>query len=114
MKLDLRNAANSLQIEGKGGVLPGDPTHQPIGGGGWRDGGRDHMYMYIYGQTLCRYRPWLCDKGIGIVTWIRMIRRYIRSRVEIGFKMLIRNTSPVSRPVITLKPGLLEQQAQYC
>ena len=26
MRLDLRNAANSLQIEGKG-VLPGDPYH---------------------------------------------------------------------------------------
>ena len=36
MKLDLsRNAANSLQIEG-----PGDPTQW---GGGWRDGGRDHI-----------------------------------------------------------------------
>ena len=38
-KLDLRNAANSLQIEGKGGCYLGT---QPIGGGGWRDGGRDH------------------------------------------------------------------------
>ena len=33
--LDLRNAANSLQIEGKG-VLPGDPSH---GGVGTRDTG---------------------------------------------------------------------------
>ena len=42
-KLDLRNAANSLQIEGKGGWHLGT---QPIGGGGrggWRDGGRDHI-----------------------------------------------------------------------
>ena len=50
MKLDLRNAANSLQIEGKGGLL-GDPTHEPIGGGGWRDGGQDHVYIYIYNCT---------------------------------------------------------------
>ena len=55
-KLDLRNAANSLQIEGKG-VLPGDPTH--LGGG--RGGGETedgtiyiyisicvHIYMWVY------------------------------------------------------------------
>ena len=45
-KLDLRNAANSLQIEGKGGLLPGGPN-PPMGGGGWRDGGRDHIYIYM-------------------------------------------------------------------
>ena len=45
-KLDLRNAANSLQIEGKE-VLPGDTTHW--GGGEAEDGnGRDHIYKYIY------------------------------------------------------------------
>ena len=37
-----RNAANSLQIEGKGGCYLGT---QPIGRGGWRDGGRDHIYI---------------------------------------------------------------------
>ena len=42
-KLDLRNAANSLQIEGKGGYYLGT---QPMGG--WRDGGRDHIYIIIY------------------------------------------------------------------
>ena len=45
-KLDLRNAANSLQIEGKE-VLPGDTTHW--GGGEAEDGnGRDHIYINIY------------------------------------------------------------------
>ena len=45
MRLDLRNAANSLQIEGKG-VLPGDPYH--LGGVG---GGRntEHETIYTYG-----------------------------------------------------------------
>ena len=38
-RLDLRNAANSLQIEGKG-VLPGDPSV-----GGWEHGTRDHIYI---------------------------------------------------------------------
>ena len=42
-RLVVRNAANSLQI-GNGGVVPGDPTHGG-GGGGWRDGGRDHIYL---------------------------------------------------------------------
>ena len=37
-RLDFRNAANSLQIEGKE-VLPGDPSH-----GGWEHGTRDHIY----------------------------------------------------------------------
>ena len=41
-RLDLRNATNSLQIDGKG-VLPGDPSH-----GGWEHGTRDHIYIYIY------------------------------------------------------------------
>ena len=42
-KLDLRNAANSLQIEGNWGCYLGT---QPWGGeGGWRDGGRDHIYI---------------------------------------------------------------------
>ena len=31
-RVDLRNAANSLQIEGKG-VQPGDPYHWGVGGG---------------------------------------------------------------------------------
>ena len=38
MRLDLRNAANSLQIEGKG-VLPGEPYH-------W--GGRNMELKTIY------------------------------------------------------------------
>ena len=40
-RLDLRNAANSLQIEGNG-VLPGDPYH---GGGDLAVGRRDHIYI---------------------------------------------------------------------
>ena len=43
MRLDLRNAANSLQIEGKGGVLPGDPYHW---GGDLAVGRRDRIYIY--------------------------------------------------------------------
>ena len=47
-RLDLRNAANSLQIEGNG-VLPGDPYH-------WRGdlavGRRDHIYIYIYTYNI--------------------------------------------------------------
>jgi hypothetical protein len=42
-RLDLRNAANSLQIEGKGGCYLG--TH-PIGGD-LAVGRRDHIYLYI-------------------------------------------------------------------
>ena len=38
--LDLRNAANGLQIEGNG-VLPGDPYHR----GGEEHGTRDHIYI---------------------------------------------------------------------
>ena len=44
-KLDLRNAANSLQIEGKG-ALPGDPTHWGgRGGGETEDGTIYDMYL---------------------------------------------------------------------
>ena len=50
--LDLRNAVNSLQIEGKG-VLPGDPYHWE-GGGGYEHGTRDHVYRYIY-IYICIY-----------------------------------------------------------
>ena len=48
-RLDLRNAANSLQIEGKR-VLPGDSYH-------WEHGTRDHIYIYIHTYTLylCMY-----------------------------------------------------------
>ena len=42
-RLDLRNAANSLQIEGKG-VLPGDQSH---GGVGTQDT-RTYIYIYIH------------------------------------------------------------------
>ena len=44
-RLDLRNAANSLQIEGKGGA-----TWRPIrfGGGDLAGGRRDHIYVCIY------------------------------------------------------------------
>ena len=38
-RLDLRNAPNSLQIEGKG-VLPGDPSHG-------RGGNTGHGTIYI-------------------------------------------------------------------
>ena len=53
-KLDFRNAANSLQIEGKGGCYLGT---KPIGGGGWRDGGGDHIYIYpmIYIYIYIQY-----------------------------------------------------------
>ena len=44
-RLDLRNAANSLQIEGKG-VLPGDPYHW--GGGGGRNTEHETIYIYIF------------------------------------------------------------------
>ena len=41
-----RSLANRREL----GLLPGDPTHG--GGGGWRDGGRDHVciciYVYVY------------------------------------------------------------------
>ena len=39
MRLDLRNAANSFQIEGKG-LLPG--------GEGWEHGTHHHIYIFIY------------------------------------------------------------------
>ena len=41
-RLDLRNAANSLQIEGKG-VLLGDPYH-----GGGRNTEHETIYIYIH------------------------------------------------------------------
>ena len=41
-RLDLRNAANSLQIEGKG-VLPGDPYHW-----GGRNAEDETIYIYTY------------------------------------------------------------------
>ena len=45
-KLDLRNAANSFQIEGKGGCYLGT---QPIGGvGGETEDGTIYTYIYIY------------------------------------------------------------------
>ena len=44
-RLDLRNAANSLQIEGKGGCYLG--TH-PFGGGDLAVGRREHIYICIY------------------------------------------------------------------
>ena len=43
--LDLRNAANSLQIEGKGGCYLGT---QPIGGTGETEDGTIYTYIYIY------------------------------------------------------------------
>ena len=47
-KLDLRNSANSLQIEGNWGCYLGTkPMGGGGGGGGWRDGGRDHIYNLI-------------------------------------------------------------------
>ena len=63
--LDLRNAANSLQIEGKG-VLPGDPSHW---GKGREHGTRGHIYndadiewyRYIAKNEICRYR---CRKHV--------------------------------------------------
>ena len=42
-RLDLRNAANSLQIEGKG-VLPGDPYHWGVG----TRNPRPYIYMFFY------------------------------------------------------------------
>ena len=51
-RLDIRNAANSLQVEGKGG-LPGDPSH-----GGWEHGTGDHIHIYIhfaYNYYMCIY-----------------------------------------------------------
>ena len=44
-RVDLRNAANSLQIEGKG-VQPGDPYHWG-GLGGEEHGTRDHILGII-------------------------------------------------------------------
>jgi len=43
-RLDLRNAANSLQIEGKGGCYLG--TH-PFGGGGTSRSEDGNIYIYI-------------------------------------------------------------------
>jgi len=53
-RLDLRNAANSLQIEGKGGA-----TWRPIrfGGGDLAGGRRDHIYVCIY---ICQCTTQLC------------------------------------------------------
>ena len=48
-RLDLRNADNSLQIEGQG-VLPGDPSH-----GGWEHGTRDHIYIYAHNIRMYIY-----------------------------------------------------------
>jgi len=50
-RLDLRNAANSLQIEGKG-VLLGDPYHW--GGGGGRNTEHETMYTHV-GMQVRRY-----------------------------------------------------------
>lgn len=73
-----------------GGACPGEPTgkgdctyhYEPAGqvtvdevvgikdyGGFMRAGGKEYVAGLGYGQTLCRYRPWLCDKGIGIAFW---------------------------------------------
>jgi hypothetical protein len=49
-RLDLRNADNSLQIEGQG-VLPGDPSH---GGVGTRDTG-PYIYIYMHIIYVCTY-----------------------------------------------------------
>ena len=46
-RLDLRNAANSLQIEGKG-VLPGDPSHGGVGTRDTRTHTHTHIYIYTY------------------------------------------------------------------
>ena len=46
-RLDLRNAANSLQIEGNG-VLPGDPYHWGVG----TPNTRPYICVYIY---ICIY-----------------------------------------------------------
>ena len=48
--LDLRNAANGLQIEGNG-VLPGDPYHR---GGGTRNT-RPYIYIYRYIHDIYIY-----------------------------------------------------------
>ena len=45
-RLDLRNAANSLQIEGNG-VLPGDPYHWGV-----RNTEHETIYIYIYGYVF--------------------------------------------------------------
>ena len=42
-RLDLINAANSLQIEGNG-VLPGDPYH-------WGGRNTEHETIYVYAHT---------------------------------------------------------------
>ena len=52
-KLDLRNAANSLQIEGNWGLLPGDPTH-----GGGR-GGREKTRTMWRGAFFAKIYPTL-------------------------------------------------------
>jgi hypothetical protein len=51
MRLALRNAANSFQIEGKG-VLPGDPYHGV--GVGTRDT-PPYIYTYIYIYQILYY-----------------------------------------------------------
>ena len=51
MRPDLRNAANSLQIEGKG-VLCGGPYHW---GGRVRKRTRDNIYIYILKEYISIY-----------------------------------------------------------
>ncbi|CAK8997598.1 Uncharacterized protein SCF082_LOCUS5265 [Durusdinium trenchii] len=34
-----------------------------------KTGGREYIAGLGYGQSICRYRPWLCDKGIGTESW---------------------------------------------
>ena len=50
-RLDLSNAANILQIEGKG-VLAGDPYHW--GGWGGRNTEQETIYIYMY-MYICIY-----------------------------------------------------------
>ena len=48
-RLELRNAANSLRIEGNG-VLPGDPYHW-----GGRNTEHETIYIYIYITYMYKY-----------------------------------------------------------
>ena len=51
--LDLRNAANGLQIEGNG-VLPGDPYH-----GGGRNTEHETIYIYRYIHDIYIYTQYI-------------------------------------------------------
>ena len=75
----LRNAANSLQIEGKG-VLPGDPYHWGVGTRNTRPYIHIHMYivciyisyvcMYLYIYIICMYIIYICISYIDICSHI--------------------------------------------